>query len=265
MRQKDLEPADGVVITGFRTALVALGAGVIAGLSLYYTHRSHQHTEKLFEHTREKDREQAELTREGQVTERYVEAIKLLSASESLTQRLGGIYSLERIMWDPEKHHGTVVHVLAAHVRQRAREGAEDLPPHATAPQEDVRAAMIVIGRRPKRDELFHLNLAGVRLHLIEAKRVQLPHAILDFADLSAADLEGADLTAAHLHKVNLSAADVNDATLTHARLGGATLLRTNLTGADLSHADLTGADLQEARMQFARPERSAPEQGQTG
>ena len=73
LRTKNLEPADGVVITGFRTSLVALGVGFIAGLGLYYTHRSHQHTEKLFQHTRQKDREQAELTREGQVTERDVE------------------------------------------------------------------------------------------------------------------------------------------------------------------------------------------------
>ncbi|MEV0484002.1 hypothetical protein AB0I69_25750 [Streptomyces sp. NPDC050508] len=31
LRTRNLEPADGVVITGFRTALVALGAGALAG------------------------------------------------------------------------------------------------------------------------------------------------------------------------------------------------------------------------------------------
>src|SRR5688572_28461729 len=70
IRDRGLQPADGVVITGVRTALVALAAGVVAGIGLYYTHQSHRHAEKLylhsqeqFEHAREKDREQAELTR----------------------------------------------------------------------------------------------------------------------------------------------------------------------------------------------------------
>ncbi|MEU1600331.1 hypothetical protein ABZ468_48185 [Streptomyces sp. NPDC005708] len=69
------------MITGFRTTLVALGAGVIAGIGLYYTHRTPQHT-------RDKDRVQAEIEREGQVTDRYVEAIKL-PGSDSPTERLG--------------------------------------------------------------------------------------------------------------------------------------------------------------------------------
>ncbi|MFF6642366.1 hypothetical protein ACFY83_34745 [Streptomyces althioticus] len=103
LRKSGLQPADGVVITGFRTTLVALGAGAVAALGLFYTHRTHRHAEKLYEHSqeqfahaREKDREQVTLTREGQVTERYVEAIKLLG-SGNLHERLGGIYSLERI------------------------------------------------------------------------------------------------------------------------------------------------------------------------
>ncbi|MFG2974681.1 hypothetical protein ACGFYY_17060 [Streptomyces sp. NPDC048331] len=46
LRTRDLQPADGVIVTGFRTTLVALGAGVIAclGLGLYYTDHSLQHT-----------------------------------------------------------------------------------------------------------------------------------------------------------------------------------------------------------------------------
>ncbi|MFM9706326.1 hypothetical protein [Streptomyces galilaeus] len=54
LRTKNLQPADGVVITGFRTMLVALGAGALAGLGLYYTHKGHRQTVALFEHTREK-------------------------------------------------------------------------------------------------------------------------------------------------------------------------------------------------------------------
>ncbi|MCZ9341379.1 hypothetical protein NGM37_26815 [Streptomyces sp. TRM76130] len=70
LRSKNLQPADGVVITSFRTMLVALGAGAVTALGLWYTHKGHKQTEALFEHTRQKEREQVELTREGQVTDR---------------------------------------------------------------------------------------------------------------------------------------------------------------------------------------------------
>jgi uncharacterized protein YjbI with pentapeptide repeats len=249
LRSKNLEPADGVVITGFRTMLVALGAGAVAAFGLYYTHKGHKQTEALFEHTREKDREQAVLTREGQVTERYVAAIKLL-ASKDLMERLGGIHSLERIMRDSARDHGTVVDVLAAYVRHHAQKTGA--PQYGTPPPEDVRAAMIVIGRRPKRDELFPLNLAGVQLHLAELKRANLSGTTLDYALLSAADLEGTDLTKVHLQAAVLSAATLSNATLAYAEMREAKLNKTNLTNSDLSHADLTGVDLTSARMQFA-------------
>ncbi|MEU3094524.1 hypothetical protein ABZ690_06810 [Streptomyces sp. NPDC006967] len=41
----------------------------------------------------------AEIEREGQVTDRYVEAIELLG-SDNRTERLGGIHALQRIMHD---------------------------------------------------------------------------------------------------------------------------------------------------------------------
>lgn len=181
LRESDLQPADGVVITGFRTALVALGAGAIAGLGLYYTHRSHQHTERLFEHTRQKDREQAELTREGQVTERYVEAIKLLS-SDNLTQRLGGIYALERIMRDSEKDHQVIVEVLASFVRQhapirqhaRVPDGEPAAEPASRHPEEHVQAAVTVLGRRPERAETMRINLSGIDLHGADLRHARL-------------------------------------------------------------------------------------------
>ncbi|MFF3337857.1 hypothetical protein [Streptomyces flavidovirens] len=153
LRHSNLQPADGVVITGFRTMLVALGAGAIAAAGVYYTHRKHkleqeqfrhaqeqfdltqrqfalaqeqfdlaqqqfQHTQEQAAHDRDKDRRAEELAREAQVTERYVEAIKLL-ASSTITERLGAIYSLERILLDSPKDRDTVLKVLAAFAREQ--------------------------------------------------------------------------------------------------------------------------------------------------
>ncbi|MEU6259147.1 pentapeptide repeat-containing protein [Streptomyces sp. NPDC047043] len=255
LRSRNLEPADGVVITGFRTMVVAMGAAIVAGLGVWYTHQT-------LSHTRAKDREQAELTREGQVTERYVEAIKLL-ASQNMTQRIGGVYSLERIMHDSVKDHMTVVEVLAAFVRQQASAPTKGDPSYSLEGEdpyltkEDVRAAMIVIGRRPDRWETGRLNLAGVMLQAAELNGLNFAKVCFDFAVLAAADLESTDLSSAELFKVNLSAARLHNATLPFAKLQKAKLERVNLTAADLSYGDfsdanLSGADLQSATLDGA-------------
>ncbi|MEK9520044.1 hypothetical protein MIU24_11625 [Streptomyces venezuelae] len=149
IRDTQLEPADGVVITGVRTMLVALGAGVIAGVGLYYTSRNHKLAQEQFKHTqqqfelsqaqfrlaqdqfrhtqqqtsrdREKDRVAQEMTREGQVTERYVAAIKLL-ASDKQTERIGGIHSLYRIALDSSRDRETIAEVLTVFHRESAAE-----------------------------------------------------------------------------------------------------------------------------------------------
>ncbi|MFF5519067.1 pentapeptide repeat-containing protein [Streptomyces coeruleorubidus] len=238
LRTKNLQPADGVVITGFRTMLVALGAGAVAALGLYYTHKGHKQTEALFEHTREKDREQAELTREGQVTERYVEAIKLLS-SDNLTQRLGGIYALERIMRDSEKDHATVVAVLAAFVRQHAPvpdTGEQADKDGRTAPAEEVQAALTVLVRRPRRKETFGINLARTDL-----RYAMLRHANLDGANLSDSRLDRADLRWASLRRVNLDRANLDGSDLVRARLAETSIMDTSMEGTELSWASLEG------------------------
>ncbi|MGP4010523.1 pentapeptide repeat-containing protein [Streptomyces sp. 4N124] len=237
LREKDLQPADGVVITGFRTALGALGLGVLGLAGLVYTHRT-------LEHTRTKDREQAELTRDGQVTDRYVEAIKLLSDKEA-TSRIGGIYALERIMRDSKKDGDTIVQVLAAFVRKEAAKGADDESQYR--PKEEVQAAMTVIGRRWSRG-IDPLNLAGVQLRLVDLQHADLTDTCMDFANLAAANLEAANLSNVSLHKADLSAAAMTDASLYNAKLTAARLDKTTLTHAILEDADLRGADLSQAR-----------------
>ncbi|MEV5899021.1 pentapeptide repeat-containing protein [Streptomyces sp. NPDC052127] len=222
LRSKNLEPADGVVITGVRTALVALGAGAVAATGLYYSHKSYRHTEKLFEHTRAKDLEQAALTREGQVTDRYVAAIKLL-ASERLHERLGGIYSLERIAHDSDRDHPTVT-VLAAFIRN---------PPDVNdaARRDDVNAALRVLGRR----DLGH----DPRNLILQLRAAPLSHT--DGEDLK---LNRADLGKSQLGGINGSRPELNEAILRDADLTNATLNGAQLRGADLSRACLANADL---------------------
>ncbi|MEV3856960.1 pentapeptide repeat-containing protein [Streptomyces sp. NPDC050095] len=246
INNKNLQPADGVVITGFRTALIALGAGVVAAAGLYYTHRTLQHT-------RERDREQAELTREGQMTDRYVEAIKLLG-SASLTERLGGIYALERILRDSVKDHFTVVEVLAAFVRTNAAAG-NPAPPEPVA--EDVRAALEVLRRRPEDRRGGPLQLSNVCLPKASLDHAFLHSAVMRGAQLQAADLQSCDATYSFLSDAGLDGAFLYNATLygadlKNSRLNGAQLLSANLDKAQLLGACLDAANLHKVRAREA-------------
>ncbi|WP_187282250.1 pentapeptide repeat-containing protein [Streptomyces sp. wa22] len=272
VRDSKLAPSAGIIITGFRTMLVALAAGAIAGLGLYYTHRNHKHAEMLYAHSQEQfaharrtDKEQADLAREGHVTGRYVEASKLL-ASENPTERLCGIYAFERIMRDSERDHQTVVEVLAAFIRQGAQEERPDgrdvdtsRPERAV---EDVIAAFTVLGRRPNRTEAFRTDLkitdlrgahlTGANLHRanLEGARMQsvvLKEANLHRASIAGANLERADLTEANLHDVDAVSANLRHANLREANLHRALLQAVNLEGADLREVNLHDAVLDRA------------------
>ncbi|MFD7103738.1 pentapeptide repeat-containing protein [Streptomyces celluloflavus] len=200
LRESDLQPADGVVITGVRTGLVAVGAAFIAGAGLFYTHGT-------LKQTRQRDREQSDLVREGQVTDRYVEAIKLLANDEKITERLGGIYALERIMKDSEKDHATVVEVLAAFIREHASirydqnlEGEEGGSEYEDArPKVAIQAVLTVLGRRPIRAEVNRIDLRNVDL-----RGADLSGAYLVGFDFTGSDLRGCDFSASHLHRVVL-------------------------------------------------------------
>ncbi|WP_329228063.1 pentapeptide repeat-containing protein [Streptomyces sp. NBC_01460] len=203
----ELVSSAGIIVTGFRTMLVAIAAGGFTAAGLYYTREKHRLERENFQHAQDqftenqkqfeitmkmsadREAEQARLTREGQVTGRYVEAIKLLSSQDD-TQRLGAIYSLERIMRDSEDDHDTVITVLAAFIRQHAGLGL-DVP----RPDEPVQAAVTVLGRRPIRNEATRIDLRRTDLTGLDFERANFRRARLGGTDLRGANLHRADFT----------------------------------------------------------------------
>ncbi|GAA5029207.1 pentapeptide repeat-containing protein [Streptomyces siamensis] len=262
----------GIIVTGFRTMVIAIAAGVLTAAGLYYTRQKHQLEREQFQHAQEqfaenqkqfettvrdaqaRDERQTELTREGQVTGRYVEAIKLLS-SDNITQRLGGIYSLERIMRDSEKDHDTIVEVLAAFIRHRApvqagnhtaQSSESGQPPK---PADDVQAALTVLYRRPTRPELpsidlSHTCLAGAKLTGHGLRRAHWSGAQFEGSDLTQARLRGAILRKAQFKDATLHGTDLSSAKMADAELCGADLRGADFGGVDLTGVDLTGAKL---------------------
>ena len=244
-------------IIGSLTGVAAVVAGVIAWRNLH-------------------------VTQEGQITNRFTQAIGQLGAEKdgkpNLEVRLGGIYALERIARDSPRDHWTIMEVLTAYVRQNAPRLPPSFPGDPDQPTErelwieswspakprvDVQAILTVLGRRivkvddpePGRVDLHDTNLQGADL-----TGAGLARAFLLRTDLAGATLRRASLEAADLSGANLEGADLRSAYLELTRLRSARLQGANLSGARLPGADLSAAHLQRAvfwRAQVGRANRS--------
>ena len=114
----------------------------------------------------------AQLTEQGQVTDRYTKAIEHLG-SDKLDVRIGGIYALERIARDSARDHATVIEVLAAFLREHSHDADANAPaaadelerdPDAVGwPRSDLQAALTVIRRRDPRHDTDPIDLSRAR------------------------------------------------------------------------------------------------------
>jgi uncharacterized protein YjbI with pentapeptide repeats len=290
-----LVSSGGIVVTGFRTTLVAIAAGIFTWANLVLSRKKHDlerqqfaESQKQFEttlrETQARDAQQAELTREGQVTDRYVEAVKLLGNANQ-HQRVGGIYALERILKDSEADRPAIVDVLSVFARTGpGSQVVDDAPskgrirrqverPPGQSGTADVQAAVTVLGRWPQthdgdldlsRADLRGLNFLKAELCGANMSASQLDGALLAEANLSDghflgaklrlawmtsavarnADFTDADLSRSTLQQVDLEGARLHRANLSHANLWEANLRQTDLTSVCLDGASLRGTDL---------------------
>jgi Pentapeptide repeats (8 copies) len=207
---------------------------------------------------------QVQVSREGQITERFSRAIDHLGADKP-DVRLGGLYTLERIAKDSPADRGTVTAVLGAFVRSHAPwlVGAPNGPEHPSPTVDDklpwlehrlpdVQTAMWVLGRRPpSQDEpqlfLSRVDLRAAFLHRARLSDANLRHTTFARSQMVAVDFEGSDLEDADLRLANM-----RQARLAGAQLYGAHLQQADLRWADLRGAILAGADLRGARLDGA-------------
>jgi uncharacterized protein YjbI with pentapeptide repeats len=219
---------------------------------------------------------QLQISREGQLTERFSRAVEQLG-SDNEDVRIGAIRTLERIAKDSPRDRNTVQAVIGAYVRKHAPwlVGTLKGPQHPTPVVDkhlswlehrrgDIQTAMWVLGaRRPYRGEwqlyLSRVDLRGAflygRLSKAQLRHTNLAHALLPEVRLEHADLEDADLRKANLQRTWLTRANLRKAHLQGADLREADLREANLREAHLQGADLRGADLGEANLREAHLE----------
>ncbi len=207
----------------------------------------------------------------------YKQDIKGERLEPNIEVRLGGLYSLQRIMQNSRKDEDSIAKIFYAYVRENAKkvekgtieETKKDLHrwQKKRYPREDVQAALDIINQfneawRNKNKNILNdiqinfarsnfsgysftdKNFSNFVLEGVDLSHATLTKANLSHATLIEANLTKANLTKANLTKVNLSGADLTDTDLTNADLTNADLTGANLIGADLIGADLSGADL---------------------
>ena len=196
-----------------------------------------------------------EVSREGQITDRFSKAIEQLSSVDKdgkkrVEVRLGGIYALEGIAKESPELHWPIMEVLTAYVRLNAPNPQKSTQENPTAtappahPAADIQAILTVLGRRDQQYENVNQSLD---LSETEIQGADLRKAQLDGANLNEADLDGANLDLAHLNGAHLIYARLGSAHLGYAGLAMANLYLADLSGANLSRANLQGADLEQA------------------
>ncbi|GGJ91233.1 hypothetical protein GCM10010123_21270 [Pilimelia anulata] len=188
--------------------------------------------------TAEESKRQRQITLTGQLTDRFNKAIEQLGTpgADKLDMRLGGIYSLERIMRESEFDQSTIVEVLSAFVRNRT-------PARTAAPEKqdiDVEAAIRVLARRPERPDPSARG--RVNLQATNLSGVQLSHADLRGTDCKLCKVNNAILWRINLSESELVAAEFTKATMNHAHLRNAQLFLADFAGTDLGESDLSEA-----------------------
>lgn len=180
---------------------------------------------------------QANLTEQGQITDRYTKAVEML-AGDSLRTRVGAVYALARISQDStERDHIPVMEVLTQFIREPTRakkvneradarqeaiearkKGREvmDLPSHVACP--DIHAALKVIAARTREQKIFEgkegfeITLERARLDELDLEGAMLGGLSLKYASFFGANLTGADLAKANLTGVRFKAPGFGDA-----------------------------------------------------
>ncbi len=208
------------------------------------------------------------LQQEGQFTDRFTKAVAQIG-DDKLEVRLGGLYALERISKDSPKDYWTVMEILSAYVREKAKRKDEvvkntesssstnannqtvelkEIPKIAT----DVQTVLTIIGRRKIEQDSNRLtdsiNLNGVDLHSAELQNINLSRVSFVGSNLSNAMLFGTNINLSFLVATNLSYANLSYTNLSGSSLVGANLRGANFDNTILGTAQFDGADLRDAK-----------------
>ncbi len=230
---------------------------------------------------------QAATTEQGQITERFTAAVRLLGDVNS-TVRTGGIYALGRIARDSvERDHLAVMQLLVNYIRlspysaeglalienyarqldrhqkkveanageQEVLDGLELAPAPPLRECPDIHAAIEVVARKTseqctwEKDSSYVPSFGGAYLMFLNLQGGSFSRFKLRNADFEWSDLKGAEFKCAELQGADFSGAQLQNALFQSADLRDTDLKGTNLRNAQFQGADLRNADLRGANL----------------
>lgn len=230
-------------------ALAVFLTGAVGLVGLFFTWRNTNQA-------RESTQRTLELTEQGQITERFTQAIDQLGTTDNdgervLETRMGAIYALERIARESEMDEESIMEILTAYVRphsplKETTDQSEEETIGVTHAEPDIQAILDVIGRRSieriekdkRRRNLERTDLRGSTFH-----RANLTSVWFREADLRRTYFREADLTHANFFRADLREALFGEADNYEAAIVKITTFR----DANLERTDLRGVDLTEA------------------
>jgi uncharacterized protein YjbI with pentapeptide repeats len=233
-----------------RTSLLQAATGIALLVGVFFTWKQLQYDRREALQIKDQSREQIELARQGQVADRFTQAVGQLG-SKQITVRLGGIYSLETIANQSHDTRLVVFEVLTAYVRQHASIGAED-DRRLEVRLPDVQAAMTVLGRRTALPSDPPLNLRNVDLHGANLKHARLSGALFDEANLNGADFQYAQLENTHFAEAKLRGARFDYAQARRLDVHHADLREAGFKHVEALNSNFEDSNLQEARFDYA-------------
>jgi uncharacterized protein YjbI with pentapeptide repeats len=229
-----------------RSTIAQILGGVFVFVGLYFTAVGLKNSAQTLE-----------LSRQGQITDRYTKAVLQIASKDQPDIVIGGIYTLGRIPKESPSDHWPIMEVLTAYVRRASpidrqylqcdiTETPEAILSRAVKP--DVQAVMNVLKQR---DLEYEKGLTeSLNLQFSDLARVNLFGAHLDKALFDSSILKGASFDGkATLKGSSFQFANLAYTTFETADLAGAAFRNAScLTGTNFTRANLTGADFRYSR-----------------
>jgi uncharacterized protein YjbI with pentapeptide repeats len=244
----------------YRATLAQILGGFAIEFGLYYTWRRITIAEDELRTTKEN----LEVSKESQITERFTRAIGQLGATDQSGNpateiRLGGIYALERIANESVKDYWPIMEILTAYVRKNSSFDSrlKEKPIESKAVAKVIQLNKSINNEYSKERNEYSkkrklpLDIQGI-VAVIRRRKHYLHHGESNPLNLEMTCLQGAYLEDAHLEGTSLRHANLEEVQLYKAHLEKADLSFTNLIRARLGSAHLNGADFEGANLENA-------------
>ena len=230
-----------------RKTLAQIVGGILVLAGLYYTNENIKISQRSAEDAQRSATESRELTRQGQLTDRFTKAVEQLGKEDSpgtnnnLPTRLGGIYALERIANESREDHWPIVELLLQYVYQ-TKAGKDGV----VTPE--VQAILTALGRRNSSYETPDQKIALTDLDLRFAQftgnfdNSAFDRSRLQNARFSQVHLRGSSFTETNLTQTRFQNADLRGTVFNSTFfVGGSGIGRSTVAYTDFIDTDMTG------------------------